>query len=178
MFLLALFVALISITLLELYVVITVGEAIGVLPTIGIMFLDAAFGASLMRAQGRAVWLRFRQELAAGHLPAREALDGVLVIAGGAFLITPGFVTDLIGAFLLLPPTRAIARRLVVRRLGSRLSLAGSFAASPFGMRGRPAQDPPSARSARSGSSAGAQAPSSDDIEGTAVELDREELEP
>ena len=64
-----------------------------------------------MRSQGRAAWRRFNDVAAAGRLPAREVLDGVLVIFGGALLLTPGFVTDILGLLFLLPPTRAIVRR-------------------------------------------------------------------
>jgi UPF0716 protein FxsA len=75
----------------------------------------------LMRAQGRAVWRRFNAAVAAGRPPAREVLDGVLVIFGGAFLITPGFLTDVLGLVLLLPPTRALVRRLIVRHFSGRV---------------------------------------------------------
>jgi UPF0716 protein FxsA len=115
MLFLILFIALIGIPLLEIYVVIQVGEAIGVLATLALLILDALAGAALMRSQGRAVWSQARRTLAAGRPPTREILDGALVIAGGALLIAPGFITDLLGALLLVPPTRAIARRLVVR---------------------------------------------------------------
>jgi UPF0716 protein FxsA len=94
----------------EIYVIIKVGEAIGVLPTIGLLILDAFLGAALMRHQGRAAWRRFNDAIAAGKIPAREVFDGAMVILGGAFLITPGFITDVIGVLLLIPPTRAIFR--------------------------------------------------------------------
>jgi UPF0716 protein FxsA len=77
----------------------------------------------LLKAQGRAVWRRFNEALASGRMPHREVQDGVLVIFGGAFLITPGFVTDVIGLLLLLPPTRAVLRRLIMRRLGRRVEM-------------------------------------------------------
>ena len=57
-------------------------------------------------------------------MPHREVIDGVLVIFGGAFLITPGFISDILGVFLLLPPTRSVVRRIVVRRLGRRVTVA------------------------------------------------------
>lgn len=119
--LLLIFAGLIGVTLLEFYVVIQVGHAIGVLPTLGLMVLDALIGSALMRSQGRAAWRRLRLALAERRPPAREVLDGALILAGGAFLITPGFVTDVFGALLLAPPTRALARRWIVRRFASRL---------------------------------------------------------
>ena len=113
----ALFLVLIFIVLpiAELYVIIKVGEAIGVLPTIALLILDSFLGAALLRSQGRAAWRRFNEALAAGRIPTREVFDGAMVILGGAFLITPGFITDVIGILLLVPPSRALFRGLVAR---------------------------------------------------------------
>src|SRR4051795_12393718 len=116
--LLALIVVFIVVPLAELYVIIQVGQAIGALPTIAILLLDSVLGSMLLRAQGRAVWPRSNETLAAGRMPHREVVDGVLVIFGGAFLITPGFITDVVGVVLLLPPTRALMRRFLIRRGG------------------------------------------------------------
>src|ERR671938_309497 len=110
----------IVVPLVELYVIIQVGQAIGALPTIAILLADSLLGTMLMRSQGRAVWRRFNEALSAGRPPAREVLDGGLVILGGAFLLTPGFVTDVAGLILLLPPTRAIVRGALVRRFSRR----------------------------------------------------------
>jgi UPF0716 protein FxsA len=105
----------------ELYVLIQIGQAIGVLPTIALLILDSILGAALMRQQGRAAWLRFNRALAEGRIPGREVIDGVLVIFGGALLLTPGFLSDFLGLILLLPPTRAVVRAVLVRRFGGRL---------------------------------------------------------
>src|SRR3954449_2255415 len=102
----------------ELYVILKVGDLIGILPTVALLVADSLLGAWLMRSQGRVVWRRFQQTMEAGRLPHREVLDGVLVIFGGAFLITPGFLTDIVGVLLLLPPTRALFRRWLIRRGG------------------------------------------------------------
>jgi UPF0716 protein FxsA len=112
----------------ELYVIFKVGEAIGVPLTILLLAVDSIIGSLLLKSQGRAVWRRFSETMAAGRIPHREVLDGVMVIFGGAFLITPGFITDLIGLFLLLPPTRALARGLLIRALGGRfmIGMAGA----------------------------------------------------
>jgi UPF0716 protein FxsA len=172
MILFAIFAALIGMTLLEVYVVITVGQAIGVWPTIGLMLLDAFIGSLLMRSQGRAVWGRFREDVSAGRLPTRHVLDGALVVAGGAFLITPGFVTDLFGILLLLPPSRAVARRFIVRRITGRMGAVASVGgAAAFGA-GRRANSAWQARRGDSGSAAG-----DADIDGTSVEIDDRELE-
>ncbi len=119
--LLALIFIFIVVPLAELYVIFKVGEAIGVPLTILLLAADSLIGSLLLKSQGRAVWRRFSETMAAGRMPHREVLDGVMVIFGGAFLITPGFITDVIGLFLLLPPTRAIARRLLVRVVGGRM---------------------------------------------------------
>jgi len=106
----------------ELYVIYKVGDAIGVLPTFLLLALDSVLGALLLRAQGRAVWRRFNEAMAAGRIPHREVIDGVLVIFGGAFLLTPGFLTDIVGLLLLLPPPRSLCRRSAVRGLGRRVA--------------------------------------------------------
>src|SRR4051812_39662402 len=100
-----------------LYVIIQVGEAIGALPTIALLVADSILGSMLMRSQGRTAWRRFNAALTEGRIPHREVLDGALVIFGGALLLTPGFLTDVLGVLLLLPPTRAIVRAALVRRL-------------------------------------------------------------
>jgi len=104
----------------ELYVIIQVGEAIGLGWTVVLLIADSVLGSLLLRAQGRAVWGRFNDTLAQGRVPHREVVDGVLVIFGGALLLTPGFLTDIVGVTFLLPPTRAVIRRFLMRRLGRR----------------------------------------------------------
>jgi UPF0716 protein FxsA len=143
----------IVVPLVELYVIIQVGQAIGALPTIVILLADSLLGSALMRSQGRAVWRRFNEALSAGRPPAREVLDGGLVILGGAFLLTPGFVTDVFGLILLLPPTRAVVRGSLVRRFSRRFF----FARRLRGRRAKP-QPPPDAY----------------DVEGTATEVHRD----
>jgi UPF0716 protein FxsA len=121
--LLALIAMFVLLPLAELYVILKVGDAIGVGWTILLLAADSVLGAALLRSQGRAVWRRFNEALSAGHMPQREIQDGVLVIFGGAFLITPGFITDVIGLLLLLPPTRAVIRRYGTRALRRRVEL-------------------------------------------------------
>ena len=130
--LLALIGLFIALPLVELYVILKVGDAIGAVWTILLLAADSVLGSLLLRAQGRSVWRRFNTALADGKMPHREVIDGVLVIFGGAFLITPGFVTDIVGVLLLLPPTRSLIRRNVVRRLGRRLTVG---VADRFGRR-------------------------------------------
>jgi UPF0716 protein FxsA len=109
----ALFVAL---AFAELWVtVIKVPEAIGAGPTIALIVASSLLGTWLLKHQGRLVWRRFGAALAERRAPTREVADGALVIFGGALLIVPGFVTDVIGLFLLVPATRPFARRLLLR---------------------------------------------------------------
>lgn len=160
---LLLLILLIVVPIAELYVLYRIGDAIGILPTIALLVADSVIGTLLLRAQGRAVWRRFNEAIAAGRPPAREVLDGALVIAGGAFLITPGFLSDIVGASLLAPPTRALYRRLVLRRLERRM--AESLSSAAAGAQWPPGWGP-DARTR----------PRSSDVDGEAVEIDPPEL--
>ena len=122
----------IVVPIIELYVIIQVGEAIGVWWTIALLIADSLIGSWLMRSQGRSVWRRFQETVQAGRMPHREVADGVLVIFGGALLLTPGFVTDIFGLFLLLPPTRALVRRTLLRRVTFGL-VSGRYPQRPGG---------------------------------------------
>jgi UPF0716 protein FxsA len=130
----------------ELAVIIQVGQVIGVWWTIGLLIADSILGSILMRAQGRAAWQRFNEAVRDGRVPAREVLDGALVIFGGALLLTPGFITDILGIMLLIPPARAVMRHILARRLAHRMVVSVS------GPRVRGRQD--------------------SDVEGTAVDVD------
>jgi UPF0716 protein FxsA len=109
----------------ELYVIIQVGELIGVWPTLLLLLLDAIAGSWLLKHEGRSAWRRFNQALAERRIPGKEVADGVLVILGGALLIAPGFITDIFGALLLIPPTRAVARRVLRRWTIGRVAVVG-----------------------------------------------------
>lgn len=147
----------IVVPLAELYVIIQVGEWIGVLPTIALLLADSILGSLLMRAQGRLAWRRFNAAISEGRVPTREVLDGVMVIFGGAFLLTPGFLTDVVGILFLLPPTRVVARRLLLRNVAARMAAsAGSWGIGRVAGRRRP--------------------PREHDVEGTAHEAPQERL--
>jgi UPF0716 protein FxsA len=152
----------IGVPILELYVILQVGQAIGVLPTVALLIADSIVGSMLMRSQGRRAWRAFNAALTEGRVPAREVLDGVLVIFGGALLLTPGFTTDIFGALLLLPPTRAVIRRLLVRRFAARMVVAAGTERGP------------SQRTRGSGRRRTGERPS--DVEGTATEVDPQRL--
>ena len=120
----------IAVPILELVVILQVGELLGLWPTVALLVADSILGSVLMRSQGRTAWRRFNAALASGRPPAREVLDGVLVIFGGALLLTPGFATDIAGLLLLVPPTRAVVRRVLVRRFAHRMIVSAGAAAA------------------------------------------------
>jgi UPF0716 protein FxsA len=145
----------IVVPIVELYVIIQVGEAIGILPTLALLLADALLGSLLLRHQGRGAWRRFNQALAEQRFPAREVADGLMIAIGGTLLLTPGFVTDVFGLILLIPPTRAIVRRFLGYYLGRRFLVIGTG-----GFRPSAAGPPPSRHY---------------DFEGTAEEVDGED---
>jgi UPF0716 protein FxsA len=114
-------VLLVVVPLVELYVLIQVGSVIGAPLTILLLLLDGVLGAWLLRREGRRTWAAFRTATAQGAVPAREVADGALVLLGGALMLTPGFVTDIVGVLCVLPPTRALLRRRLTAYVGRRL---------------------------------------------------------
>jgi UPF0716 protein FxsA len=106
--------------LAELYVAIQIADAIGVLYMLLLLIASWPLGALALRAEGSAAWRRLSDAVAAGRPPAREVLDGALVLIGGVLLIVPGFITDVLGALLLLPPTRKLMRGVLVRNMQRR----------------------------------------------------------
>jgi UPF0716 protein FxsA len=117
----------IVVPLAELYVIIQVGNAIGLVPTLVLLLADALLGSMLLRHQGRAAWIQFNRALAENRLPHKEVFDGILVILGGALLLTPGFITDIFGLVLLIPPTRAIVRGITSRIFRRRMAMGATM---------------------------------------------------
>jgi UPF0716 protein FxsA len=111
------FLILLAAVAVEITVMVSVGAQIGVLSTIGLLVLATLVGGLLLRREGVRTLGALQQAVAAGRLPQREALDGVLIAAAGVLVILPGFVSDVLAILLLLPPTRALVRGLVVRRV-------------------------------------------------------------
>ncbi|MGI8558579.1 MAG: FxsA family protein [Solirubrobacteraceae bacterium] len=144
---------LVGLPILEFYVILRVGDAIGFELTVVALVASSMLGVRLIRSQGRLVLRRTLDALAAGRPPALEAIDGALVFIGGVLLIVPGFATDLLGVLMLAPPTRAVLRGLVLRHHAARFLAA---AARATGTRG-------------GGAAAG-------DVDATAVELPAHEL--
>ena len=163
---LLLFFLFVVVPLAELYVIIQVAQQIGIIWTILLLLADSVIGTMLMRSQGRAAWRRFNEATAEGRIPAREVADGALIILGGAFLLTPGFLTDIIGFLLLIPPTRAIFRRSIVGLFARRSPLGY------VGMKTAPhAERAWRERRSRRGPNG---TPPNDYVEGTATDADDE----
>ena len=103
--------------IVELMLLIELGQRVGLLPTLALVVATGVGGAALARAEGLRVFFQFQKELAQGRLPGQAMLDGAAVLIGGAFLLTPGVLTDLLGFSLLFPPTRRWIQRRVKRVL-------------------------------------------------------------
>jgi len=123
-----LLIAFIVVPIVELFVIVQVGDLIGLLPTLVILLLVSVAGAWLVRREGRATWRNFTGALQQARIPAKEVVDGALVLVGGTLLLTPGFVSDAVGLLLVVPPTRAVANRLVRSRARGLFALSSSRA--------------------------------------------------
>jgi len=112
-----------AIPLAELYVLIQVGQVIGVLETLAMLVLISVVGAWLTKREGIGVLRRMRGAIDAGRVPGTELVDGFLILLAGAFMLTPGFLTDAVAILLLLPPVRAAVRKGLRRRIARRLEI-------------------------------------------------------
>ncbi|MDX1494714.1 MAG: FxsA family protein, partial [Longimicrobiales bacterium] len=108
--------------IIELILLIEIGQLVGLLPTVALVVFTGVTGAWLARAEGLRVFFQFQRELASGRLPGQALLDGISVLVGGAFLLTPGVLTDVVGFSLLLPFTRRWIQRRVRKRLEGRIA--------------------------------------------------------
>ncbi|HEX4901415.1 MAG TPA: FxsA family protein [Acidimicrobiales bacterium] len=108
--------AFLVIPIIELYVFVQVADAIGFLPTLAWIVIVSVVGAWVVKHEGLQAWRRASERAAAGQVPTTELANGVMILLGGALLLTPGFFTDVLGLVLVLPPTRAALRGTVMRR--------------------------------------------------------------
>jgi UPF0716 protein FxsA len=115
------FLFLLAFGVLEVFVFAQVADAMGFWNALGLLILISLVGAWVVRREGWKVWQRINQQLAQGRVPQGEVVDGGLVLLAGVLLVMPGFVTDVLGILLLLPPTRALARRMAQRRMHVRV---------------------------------------------------------
>jgi len=115
---------LLGLPLLEIYFLIQVGGMIGALPTIVLVVCTSLLGAYLLRQQGLSTFTRFQQASAQGKPPVMAAIEGVIILFGGILMLIPGFLTDILGLFCLLPPTRKLLAHFML----------GRFAVKTFGV--------------------------------------------
>src|SRR6266540_4086184 len=109
--------------IVELYVIIRVGQEIGALYTIALLLVISIVGAWLATREGLGVWRRINEQVQAGKVPGVELVDAFLILLAGALLLTPGFISDVFAIFLLLPPSRAVVRRTLRRRFMGRVDV-------------------------------------------------------
>ena len=117
-------VLLVVVPLVEIYVLVQVGQVIGALPTIALLVVMSVVGGLLLKREGARTWRAFQGALQAGRVPAAEIADGALVLLGGALMLTPGFATDVVGLLCVLPGSRAVFRRALTRVVARRLGAA------------------------------------------------------
>jgi len=108
-----LFVAFLVVPIVEIYVLIQVGQVIGAWWTVLLLIADSIFGSWLLKREGVRAWRALQQAFTEGRMPTRELADAALIVFGGTLMISPGFVTDVVGLLAILPFTRPIARRLL-----------------------------------------------------------------
>lgn len=151
-----LFAAFIVLPIAELAVILQVGNLIGPLWTVVLLFVSAIVGSWLLRREGRRTWQAFQQALNEQRVPTKEVADGTLVIVGAALMITPGFLSDIAGMLCLFPPSRAAIRRMVIGTLLHHFFVRSGLAPEPRRVRarrgpGRPTQHQQPAPAPKSG---------------------------
>jgi UPF0716 protein FxsA len=135
----------IAVPLVEIYVIIQVGQAIGAWWTILLLIIDSILGSWLIRHEGSRAWRALSEALDSGRMPAQELADGALILIGGTLMLAPGFVTDAFGVLMILPLTRPLFRRLLTRVVARRLVVFGPPGSAQFSAGGdaqRPGPDP------------------------------------
>lgn len=136
--------ALLVVPVVEIFVIIQVGQVIGAWPTVALLIFESALGAWLVKREGRRAWNALRTSMQTALMPGKELADAALVLIGGTLLLTPGFVTDIFGFFFILPFTRPIARRLLSGLVTKRLLASASGGPLTGFMPGGPASGPAS----------------------------------
>ena len=120
-----LFIIFVIIPVIEITILIKVGQAIGGWYTVGLVLLSAFIGVNMLRYQGVTTLLKARNRIESGEIPLSEMRDGILIAIGGALLVTPGFVTDVIGFSCLLPFTRGLFFSLFGQRISDAFTKGG-----------------------------------------------------
>ena len=134
------------VTTTELILLLWIGKQVGFWPTAALIVGTALAGSFLAQREGMAAWRRFSSETSGGHMPGAALTDGLLILVASVLLLTPGVLTDVVGFALLIPPSRAVVRRLITKRFKRAVS-AGTIkvfgAPMGFGGPGTPASKPP-----------------------------------
>ncbi len=123
-------VALLVVPIIEIYVIIQIGQVIGGWPTVALLVFESALGAWLIKREGRRAWNALQEATRTARMPGKELADAALVLVGGTLLLTPGFITDIFGFFFVLPFTRPLARRMLSGFLSRRI--AGQLGGDPI----------------------------------------------
>jgi UPF0716 protein FxsA len=113
----------ITVPLIELYLLVSMGRIVGPIPTIGLVILTGFWGAHLARSQGHSILARMQREIQDGRVPTEELIEGVLVLIGGIVLLTPGLLTDLAGFALMIPSTRRYVRNRLRNRFAAKAKM-------------------------------------------------------
>jgi len=127
---LILFAAFVVVPIVEIFVIVQVGSVIGGWATVGLLVAEMLFGGWIVRREGRRAWRALSEALMRGVMPDRELADAALVLVGGTLLLTPGFLTDIVGFVFVLPPTRPLVRRLLAAYVARRVRVAQERVAS------------------------------------------------
>ncbi|MBU1240392.1 FxsA family protein [Myxococcota bacterium] len=127
------FLLFIIVSISEIYLLIKLFSMIGFLYTVGIIIFTGFVGIRLMKSQGRAIMARIQGSLAQGQMPTKAMVEGLLVLASGIFLVTPGIITDTVGFLLLVPPVRSLAASGLMNHFKNKFTIVHG---SPLGVHG------------------------------------------
>jgi UPF0716 protein FxsA len=119
----------VAVPVLEIWLIVQLGQVVGAWWTILVIIAAGIIGAWLIKREGARAWRALTEALGSGRIPSRELADGALILIGGTLLLTPGFVTDLVGLVCVLPFTRPVPRRVLTGVIARRLRVAGTFGA-------------------------------------------------
>jgi UPF0716 protein FxsA len=152
-----LLVLLIAVPIAELWVIVQVADGIGILWTLLLLFGISIAGARLLKQQGTSTWRRLRETTSRGGIPTEEVTDGAMILLGGALLLTPGFLTDVVGLLLLIPPMRAVVkkffRRVMAKRARTRERRRGIYTTRVVNVERTPREEDDAQRAGTSSSS-------------------------
>lgn len=128
-------VAFVIVPIAEIVIILQASEVIGGWPTVALLIVEMLLGGWIVRREGRRAWRALSEALLRGAMPDRELADAALVLVGGTLLLTPGFLTDVVGFVFVLPPTRPLVRRLLTMYVARRVQVAHTRLGTPFGSR-------------------------------------------